>query len=268
MSSHVKFFTMKGEIHAPGGEALFSTCWSDDRMDARFCNRPERVKKKELQTTKKGDKGKTTKKQKDSGSPPPAQVCSAPAAPPPATAKKAPSPWKGTNAALGYIINTGNTDTSDLNLDLNVVYTAKHWGTTLEGSGYRGKSTGTDKKTQLTKEHFSVTNQWDYYFNESHDNFAFFNGNYIYDHFAPYEFQSKLVVGYGQKLIKTNRFTLTAQAGPGVRYNGIRNPHGRDTVENNFIISTGATAAWTIYHDIMFTQKVDFDYGKPFNYLR
>ncbi|WP_423063133.1 DUF481 domain-containing protein [Candidiatus Paracoxiella cheracis] len=173
--------------------------------------------------------------------------------------KKKKSPWNGTNAQLGYVVNTGNSNNSNLSAGLNVLYNKPKWANTFQANAYLNKSLGV-----VTKEQYFLTNQFTYYFTKSRRNYIFSNFRFIEDRFSPYEYQVVFSAGYGRELIKTKRFTLSAQAGPGIRHDFIRTTRIYD---NHLILSTAMTMNWQITSKVALSEQLNYDIGPPFDYL-
>lgn len=174
--------------------------------------------------------------------------------------EKKKNPWKGTNAQLGYIVNTGNTDNTNLSAGLNVLYTKQKWANIFQANAYLSRSMGV-----VTKEQYFVTNQFNYYFNSTQKNYFFSNLRFVDDRFSPYEYQLVLSLGYGRDLLKTKNFTLSAQVGPGMRHNFIRTTR---LYENHLILTTGMMMNWQINSRIALSEQLNYDFGRPFNYLK
>lgn len=222
------------------------------------------VQKKDVPAASSGDHKKSTEDQKDTVSSAEHKENTADqkdgALPAP---KKTPSPWAGTNAQLGYIVNTGNTNATSLNAGLNLVYTQPKWTNAFQFTAYLNKSKGV-----VSKEQYFVTNQWSYYLGSTRSNYLFFNGRFMDDRFSPYEYQSVFATGYGHDIIKTDRFTLSAQAGPGLRHNSIRNDDGTHQVEDNVILTTATTAKWQATKNLALSEQLNYDTGKPYDYAK
>lgn len=174
--------------------------------------------------------------------------------------KKKKNPWNGTNAQLGYIVNTGNTNNTNLSAGLNVLYNKPKWSNTFQANVYLNKSLGI-----ITKEQYFVTNQFNYYFNGMRKNYIFSSLRFINDRFSAYEYQIVFAVGYGREIVKTKHFTLSAQAGPGIRHNHIRTTH---LYENHLILTTALTMNWQITSKMAFSEQLNYDFGQPFDYLK
>lgn len=174
--------------------------------------------------------------------------------------KKKKSPWQGTNAQLGYVVSTGNVNSANLSAGVNVLYNQPKWGNTFQANAYLNKSLGV-----TTKEQYFVTNQFNYYFNGARTNYIFSNLRFIDDRFSPYEYQVVFASGYGRDIIKIEHFTLSAQVGPGIRHSYIR---ATRLYENNLILTTALMMNWQITNKMAFSEQLDYDIGKPFDYLK
>lgn len=176
------------------------------------------------------------------------------------SSKKSKKGWAGTNAQLGYIVNTGNTNTTSMAVGLNLSYLGTSWQNTMQANSYVNKALGV-----VTKEQYFGNDQLNYFLTRNQANYLFFNGKLIADRFSPYTYQTVLAVGYGRRLFHTDNFTLTVQAGPGIRHSEVREP---PQYENNKIITTGANLKWQILKRLALSEQFNYDFGKPFNYMR
>lgn len=176
------------------------------------------------------------------------------------TKKKKLSDWAGTNAQIGLVINTGNSNNTNFSGGVTGVYTHDPWSNNAQANMQLNRSLG-----QITKERYYAADQLQYNFSENSNNFVYGNANYTRDLFSPYEFQVISSVGYGRDLIRTNRFILTAQAGPGVRYDNVRY---RMENERNFIIYTASNITWKVSRSVNFTEQMQYTFGHPYDYLQ
>ncbi len=174
--------------------------------------------------------------------------------------KKLVSPWAGSNAQLGLIINTGNTDNTNLSGGVKLLYTKAPWTNLTQLDMQFSRSQGS-----TTKQRFFGMDQANYSFSRSRKSFIFGNANYTQDKFSPYDYQGIIAVGYGRDLIKSDRFTLNVQAGPGIRFDDVHGPGG---YEQNVILSTASSINWNITKNCTLTEQLGYDMGKPYNYLK
>src|SRR5690606_3083962 len=81
---------------------------------------------------------------------------------------------------------------------------------------------GTSSTDQLTGDKVTTAEKYaanlkaEYKINS--EDFLFVNGHYVDDRFSGFEFQATLSLGYGRKLIKTDKQVLSIELGPGIRF--------------------------------------------------
>lgn len=173
---------------------------------------------------------------------------------------KAPSYWNGTNVALGFNMNTGNTDTSSLNATGNILYKNKPWSNAAHLGAQWGRSNGV-----LNKQKYTAVDQLNYNFQRNDRSFAFMNGDFTSDYFSAYRYVFVGSAGYGRDFYRSDAFVWSAQLGPGLRRNEIRS----DDDSNNHIIAMAQTnLRWNITDKGTLSQMLRYDYGAPFNYLQ
>lgn len=168
--------------------------------------------------------------------------------------------WAGSNAQLGLVVNTGNTNTSNLAGGAIGIYTNEAWMNNIQFNLQLIRSLG-----QFTKERYYTSDQLQYNFSKEHKNFVYGNVNFINDRFSPYQFQTISSLGYGRDLLNFNTFTLTVQAGPGIRYESIRH-QSRD--QKNFITYTATNIGWQIAKSVKLNEELQYTFGHPYNYLQ
>ncbi len=173
-------------------------------------------------------------------------------------------PWEGTRALVGVTVNTGNTETTHLHSEIDVIYNKPRWGNIFQFKSQFGKDSGV-----VNKEKYFFQNQVNYNFLGRHRpdlrNYIFLSANLTVDKFSPYSYQSVTAIGYGRDLIKTESFFLSAQAGPGYRRNEVRVDNETD---NGIVLTTEIQARWRISSYGEFVEEFRYDFGSPFNYLK
>jgi putative salt-induced outer membrane protein len=175
---------------------------------------------------------------------------------------RAPSPWDGSNANVGYIRNTGNTNSSTLNLGTNVLYKKNWWENTFLGEFQYGKQNG-----KSNRQYFHFNDQVQFFLDPKvkNSNFIFVNNDTQLNRFGPYRYQMVTAAGYGRQLVNTKRFQWSAQAGPGYRRNK-RNTGDKKT-SGTAVLTTQTNATLMLGKWGTLTQLVRFDMAKPYNYL-
>ncbi len=123
--------------------------------------------------------------------------------------KEKDSPWTAT-VGLGYVNTSGNTNTETLVFKADVAYEIEKW---KHEAHFDTLNASTDDVTTADRLRFGA--QSNYKFRER----DYFYGNFSYedDKFSGFEYQAKLSVGYGRKIIKTEKHSLDGEIGPGYR---------------------------------------------------
>lgn len=176
---------------------------------------------------------------------------------------KGPTPWDGSNALVGYVRNTGNTNSSSINLSTNVLYKKKTWQNTFLGEFQYGKQDG-----KSTRQYFHFNDQIQYFLDptKKNTNYLFTNGDTVLTRFGPYRYQMVYAAGYGRQLFNNKTFQLSAQAGPGYRRNK-KNQAG-SKISGTAVLTTQANATLVLGKWGTLTQSARFDFAKPYNYLQ
>lgn len=162
-------------------------------------------------------------------------------------------PWTGTGE-IGFLMTGGNTDTESLNSKLTADYTKAKWfNKTVFEAIYSAEEkededTGeTDKEKSAEK--YMGSNKTGY--NITDATYVFLLGDYTYDLFSGYYYQTVASAGIGHRLIKTERQLLELEAGPGYRYSAIREPGDADDEEE-------AIARLAAMYKLKLTEKSEF----------
>ncbi|PHQ79988.1 MAG: hypothetical protein COB66_05755 [Coxiella sp. (in: Bacteria)] len=173
-----------------------------------------------------------------------------------------PSPWDGTNAQVGYVVNRGNTNSSMMNLGLNLSYKKPRWQNQFQAQFQYGKQDHTANR-QYT--HLNDQVQWSLNDHKKLDNFIFTNGDSIITKFGPYSYQNVFAAGWGKRWVDTKHFTLSAQVGPGYRVTKVQD---ESDVESSFIGTVQSNISLILSSYGTLTQSIRFDLAKPYNYVQ
>ncbi|MDH3410022.1 MAG: DUF481 domain-containing protein, partial [Gammaproteobacteria bacterium] len=119
------------------------------------------------------------------------------------------SPWAG-KATLGYLATSGNTENSNLNSGFEISYSASEWKHLFGAAAIFATQ---DDAT--TAEAYEAAWKSERSFSES--NYLFGQLNWRKDRFSGYDTQFSQTVGYGRRLIDTDRHKLNAEIGGGAR---------------------------------------------------
>jgi putative salt-induced outer membrane protein len=165
--------------------------------------------------------------------------------------EKKESPWD-TSAELGYVNTSGNTNTETLVFKFDTAYEIEKW---KHQGHFETLKTTTDDVTTADK--MLVTAQSDYKFTKR--DYFFGLVSYEDDRFSGFEYQAKLSVGYGRKVILTERHELDAEIGPG--YRNFKEDNAPDSEDEAFA-RLAAKYKWAISDNSEFKQDLVADFGE------
>jgi|GEM_PF-1944715 len=165
----------------------------------------------------------------------------------PAKKPKPVSPWKGTNAQGGGVINTGNTDSQSYNFGGLLQYAYKKWlfkeNTTYQRTSARPNGTTADKFYTMARADYSLSDH----------NFLYGSSDYTRDMFNGYVYVVNINVGYGRRLHVPKNMTLDVFAGPGVRLDELDTTHEKRTLAS---LQFGATYEWQITQNTQLQEQL------------
>jgi putative salt-induced outer membrane protein len=168
-----------------------------------------------------------------------------------ATEEKKEKPWSA-EVGLGYVTTSGNTDTTTLNANANVVYKKTDW-----------KHTGRVEKLQSETDNVESANR---FFASYQADYSFDEGNYMYglltyveDQFSGFEYQAKASVGYGHRFFLTDAMQLDLEIGPGYRNYKVDNAPDS---EDEYLLRLAAKYAWALSDTSSFTEELVGDFGE------
>ena len=170
------------------------------------------------------------------------------------------SNWDGTSIQFGFSNNTGTTQTTDVNSQVNVTYEKDRWLNNGQFQFQWGKS-----KDEVTKEKYFFTNQTDYAFNKPRTTFLFLSETFTIDKFSPYDYQGMVAGGLGHDLIRSDKVVWSLQAGPGYRQNRETQTHD---INRTPVATTQTNLTWNINKTTQFTQLLQANFSKPYNYYK
>jgi putative salt-induced outer membrane protein len=157
---------------------------------------------------------------------------------------------------LGYLATSGNTETSSLNSKLGMVYDAQQWRHSLDAAVVQAEDSGV-----TTAERHQLGAKSDYKFNES--DYLFITVNWEQDRFAGFEQRTSEAVGYGRRILKSERHSLDAELGAGARQT--TPVLGPDVSES--ILRAAAKYKWSIAEGATFDQSLVVESGESNTYL-
>lgn len=158
-------------------------------------------------------------------------------------------PWSG-NATLGYIATSGNTESSSLNTGFEIGYTAGQWFHRIKGSAINSSQ---DEVT--IAEAYQGGWKTEYRFTEN--NYAFGRVDWRKDRFSGYEHQVSETIGYGRRLLDSERHTLNAEIGVGARQQETQ----LGVEEDDPIVRAGFDYTWNLSETSEFRQELAVESG-------
>lgn len=164
--------------------------------------------------------------------------------------------WTG-SGELGLVFARGNTDTETLNTEVKLKYTRERWTNASRLSYLRSESDG-----DLEADRFVFDNKTDYTLSDV--SYVTGVGRYDQDEFSSFEFQTSLAIGYGRKLIDTERQAFSVEIGPGVRYSEIRDT---GETETDLIARGGADYRLAISENAELTNRSLVESGSSNTFL-
>jgi putative salt-induced outer membrane protein len=113
-------------------------------------------------------------------------------------------------AELGYLATSGNTDTSSLNAKLQMAFELAKWRHSLNAAAVQAEDSGL-----TTAERYQLGVKSDYKFNEF--DYLFVTVNWEQDEFAGFSQRTSEAVGYGRRLLNSERQQAEVELGVGAR---------------------------------------------------
>ncbi len=165
--------------------------------------------------------------------------------------KEKESPW-ATTAGLGYVNTSGNTNTETLIFKFDTAYEIERWKHALHFDTLNASADDVS-----TADRKLLTGQSNYKFRPR----DYFYGLFSYedDKFSGFEYQAKLGLGYGRKIIKTDRHELDGEIGPGYRNYKVDNA---PSSEDEALLRLAGFYKWKISDSSDFNQDLVGDFGE------
>jgi putative salt-induced outer membrane protein len=180
----------------------------------------------------------------------PSTAAAQPAGAPPAGAPPAPAQGLTGKAALGFLSTSGNTESTNANGALSLIYALESWAHRFDLSAI-GASTAEQTTAEAYKAKYEARRSIGAH------GFAFTALDWNRDRFSGYEQQLSLTGGYGRRLIDRERHALDASLGLGARESVF--PGGAR--ERDGIVRGGVNYVWTISGTSELDQSVVIESG-------
>lgn len=183
-------------------------------------------------------------------------------------AEEVKSPWQS-SAELGYVNVSGNTNTETVKAMFDISYAVNKWEHKAHAEALSANSETTDDAVpavsteERTAAKWLVSAQTDYKFKE----FDYFYGllSYEDDRFSGFEYQAKLGLGYGRRVIHTDNHTLKLEIGPGYRSYRLEQaapPAPAEERQDDTLLRLNANYLWKLSETSKFTEELTSESGK------
>lgn len=159
------------------------------------------------------------------------------------------APWSG-KATLGYLATSGNTENSTLNSGVEVGFATGEWQHLANAFAI----TASENKAS-TAETYELG--WKTERNLSEKSFLFGRLNWRKDRFSGYDTQFSQTLGYGYRVIETDRHQFNVEAGAGARQSELVD----GTTESEIIFRGGAYYKWLFSETAEFRQDLTAEAG-------
>lgn len=157
--------------------------------------------------------------------------------------------------AFGYLSTTGNAENENLNLNFSGEHIRGNWTHSLEGQAVKANTNDV-----TTAESYGLAWQTEYDFSEN--NYAFGRVDWDKDEFSAYEKQTREIVGYGRRILESERHMLNGEAGIGARQGDLRD----GTSQDDQIGRLSLDYTWTISETATFEQTFAVESGSDNTY--
>lgn len=166
------------------------------------------------------------------------------------------SPWAG-KASLGYLATSGNTDNTSLAGAFEISYTAEKWVHSFDSATFNAS-----ENNNTTAEAYAAGWKSERTFSET--SFAFGRLDFRKDRFSGYDQQFSQTLGYGHRLINSDKYQLNGEVGFGARQSELAD----DTSESETILTGGLYFKWVLSENSEFTQDLLVEAGDKNTFTR
>lgn len=157
--------------------------------------------------------------------------------------------WEAT-AGLGLSLTSGNTDTTSLTTNIQVIQYLEFWEMQYKFDGIKQKNEG---QTTANNKNYAIKGQYKL---QKENAFMFAEGKRLEDDFGPFAENNTISVGYGQRLYKSKDLLIRADIGPG--YTRYKFNESGET-DSSSIVHVAGNLKWKISKSADFTQSLIFD---------
>jgi len=184
-------------------------------------------------------------------------------------AEEAKTPWKS-SAELGYVNVSGNTNTETIKAAFDISYEIEKWAHKAHAEALSANSETTDTTVvpsvtvaERTAAKWLVSAQSDYKFTDFDYFYAL--ASYEDDRFSGFQYQAKLGIGYGRRVIHTDVHELRLEIGPGYRAFRIEQlapPAPLVETESEALVRVNVGYTWKISETSKFTEDLTYESGQ------
>jgi len=165
------------------------------------------------------------------------------------------SPWSGA-LSVGFLSTSGNSDASSYNATFGIGYVTGNWKHSLDAA-----MNGADEGQQTTAESYQAG--WKSEYNFTEQDFIFGTADWRKDRFSGVEQQLTQAVGYGRRLIETEKHLLNIGLGAGHRSADLAD----GSSENGFIGRGNLEYNWKLSETSGFDQNFVVETGSDNTYF-
>lgn len=168
----------------------------------------------------------------------------------PVVAQEKPAAWTG-EAALGFVMTSGNTDTQSVTAKGKAVNEREMWrhSAAIE-------ALNTEDNNATTAEKYLLAGQTNYKFKPRHYLFAI--ASYEDDRFSGYDWRASEALGYGYRAIERPSLVLDLEGGPGARQSKLDD----GTRENEGMFRLAGNLDWKVSDTTNFTEVLTSEIGE------
>lgn len=178
----------------------------------------------------------------------------------PALAEEAKNGWSG-EGSFSAGTSTGNTETTDFGLGLNLKRTQDRWVIGVKAQADYGETDGVESKNRVY-----LSGTADYQINDRL--FGFGQGSYEKDEFSGFENRYFIGGGLGYNVIENDLMNWSVRGGPGFKVDEVREvtTNGVVTTEgetvNSFSVIASSDYAWKINDNVALSNETNALYAK------
>ena len=176
-------------------------------------------------------------------------LCSALTFAAPTLANEEQPSWEA-SAGLGFSLTSGNTDTTSIATNIQVIQYLETWEMNYKFDGIKQENEG---KSTADNKNYAVKGQYKL---EDETAFLFVEGKRKEDDFGPFAEQNTIALGYGQQLFESEDLLIRADIGPGYTNYEFNETGDKDS---SSIVHVAGNLKWNISESADFTQSLVFD---------